>query len=86
MMYTSQELMIYDIGYKTLGRFWSVKRMPYVIHMGLSIPQTNTGSILHGLIDRSRRSAERDDMTFRSRAKHLFSSLRAHESEVNNVR
>ena len=37
MMYTtSQELMIYDIGYKTLGRFWSVKRMPYVIHMGLA--------------------------------------------------
>ena len=29
-MYTSQELMIYDIGYKTLSRFWSVKRMPYV--------------------------------------------------------
>ena len=28
--------MIYDIGYKTLGRFWRVKRMPYVIHMGLN--------------------------------------------------
>ena len=88
MMYTSQELMIYNIGYKTLGRFWSVKRMPYVIHMGLYHRQTkellialwtNTGSILHGLI-------ERDGMTFRSRAKHLFSSLRARESEVNNVR
>ena len=85
-MYTTQELMIYDIGYKTLGRFWSVKRMPllpYVIHMGLYHRQTkelllelllialwtNTSSIRHGLI-------ERDDMTFRSRAKHLFSSLR----------
>ena len=35
MMYTSQELMIYDIGYKTLRKFWSVKRMVYVIHIGL---------------------------------------------------
>ena len=35
MMYTTQELVIYDIGYKTLGKFWSVNRMVYVIHMGL---------------------------------------------------
>ena len=39
-MYTSQELMIYGICYKTLSRFWSVKRMPYVIHMGRNHGQT----------------------------------------------
>ena len=32
--------MIYGICYKTLSRFWSVKRMPYVIHMGRNHGQT----------------------------------------------
>ena len=78
-MYTSQELMIYDIGYnKDAGQV--LERQTYAIrNTHGAIPQKNTGSILHGLI-------ERDDMTFRSRAKHLFSCLRASESEVNNVR
>ena len=38
-MYTSQELMIYGI-MLSLSRFWSVKRMPYVIHMGRNHGQT----------------------------------------------
>ena len=81
-MYTSQELMIYGIGYKTLSRFWSVKRMPYVIvHMGRNHRQTK-----ELLIARGRLQAERDYMTFRCRAKHVYSSLWAREFEVNNVR
>ena len=54
-MYTSQELMIYGIGYKTLSRIWSVKRMPYVIHMGRNHRQTK-----ELLIARGRLQAERD--------------------------
>ena len=50
MMYTSQELMICDIGYKTLGKFWSVKRI-VLRNTHRAIPQT-TG--MRGLIDISR--------------------------------
>ena len=38
MMYTSEEPVIYDIGYKTPGKVWCVKRMVYVTHG--AIPQT----------------------------------------------
>ena len=88
MMYTSQELMIYDIGYKTLGKFWSVKRM--VIHTGLYHRQTQTcgNYLLHGLI------GCRDQISWSSRWHDIpkpckapvFGSLWARESEVNNVR
>ena len=68
-MHTSEEPVIYDIGYKTLGKFWSVKRMVYVTHG--AIPQT-----MHARADMSRSLAIRQlivcDMTFRSRPKHLF--------------
>ena len=40
--------MIYGIGYKTLSRFWSVKRMPYVIHMGRNHRQTKELLIARG--------------------------------------
>ena len=38
MMNTSEEPVIYDIGYKTPGKVWSVKRMVYETHGAL--PQT----------------------------------------------
>ena len=74
--------MIYDIGYKTLSRFWSVKRMPYVIiHTGWNHRQTKELLIALG-----QTQAARDYMQFRCHAKHVFSSLWARKSEVNNVR
>ena len=45
--------MICDIGYKTLGKFWSVKRIVY-INTHRALPQT---AGMYGLIDISR-SAE----------------------------
>ena len=49
-------------------------------------PQTNQRAINSSLNKHRSGLIERDDMTFQSRAKHLFSSLWARKSEVNNVR
>ena len=67
MMYTSQELMIYGIGYKTLSRFWSVKHN--VIRNTYGAKQTKE------LIAFGQTQARADRATFRSRVKQLFSSL-----------
>ena len=62
MMYTSQELMICDIGYKTPGMFWRVKRTVRKDTSGY-IPQT---TCMHELTDISRSAESSWRMTFQT--------------------
>ena len=67
--------------YKTLSRFWSVKRMPYVIHMG-----RNHGQTKELLIALAKHRPSRPVWIPKPCTEQLFSSLWARESEVNNDR